>query len=152
MCDWKGTLTPESTNITLLLMVAVMTTAWLENTWLTIHSGGSSYGVSLAWMLRLHCPCLMLAQCWKDRIIGFSSSRPGGPQTITGPNTVWWSENIIDQITMSVMPLHTEVATNSSYHGPIYDPAFPVCGAGKKLLSSVQQNVSGSCLFGALFF
>lgn len=61
---------------------------------LTCHCGCSSYGVSLPQTDRAHWPCLMLAQCWNDRITGFFKVTVWGPTRIIGPNTVWVSTKI----------------------------------------------------------
>lgn len=38
---------------------------------LTCHRGGSSGGVSLPHNDNIHPPCLILAQCWKDKTTAF---------------------------------------------------------------------------------
>ena len=59
---------------------------------LTCHRGGSSGGVSLPHNDNIHPPCLILAQCWKDKTTAFFKI-PGwpGPHKMTGLIIVWRS-------------------------------------------------------------
>lgn len=73
----------------------------------TCQQGASSGCVSLLYRDNIQPPCLILAQWWNDKIIGFIKI-PGtfGPHTMTGLTIVWPSKKKKQEMLIDIWYLH----------------------------------------------
>lgn len=73
----------------------------------TCQQGASSGCVSLLYRDNIQPPCLILAQWWNDKIIGFIKI-PGtfGPHTMTGLTIVWPSRKKKQEMLIDIWHLH----------------------------------------------